>query len=492
MKLSLLRLWCAAGLFLLAVTVLAQGPNKSGKYYKPADGLTGEELKTALFNIIRDPNIVDYAGLKQAYIITDTRPDGYLRDFYSDITQYVPGSNMTNNTAEGATYNREHTVCQSWFGSVDPMYSDIIQVIPTDGYINSRHNDNPYGEVTDNEANYNQSQTGYSKWGAPREGLGQPEEVTTVFEPNDEVKGDIARIYFYMATCYQDRATTFTEGKGQYVFNEEGTAYQPLQQWVFDMMMEWSKLDPVDEIETLRNDSVYKVQRNRNPFVDYPGLEDYIWGEKMETPFSYDYYEGVEQGEDMGEPDPDFSPLEDGTTISFNSNFFNVTWTGVRPANNRIILTGQQGNVKVLYYAGRSSSSSVGNMYCNDKQIRLYKKNTLTMRITDGLFSKLVFDVAGVSQDQQLNTDEGPLEELTWTGNADEVVFYVNDANGNVQLRGVSVYSVATGIWALPEPTYSNEVEAIYNLQGMRFDSMQPGINIVRMKDGRVIKIVVR
>jgi hypothetical protein len=114
------------------------------------------------------------------------------------------------------------------------------------------------------------------------------------------------------------------------------------------------------------------------------------------------------------------------------------------------------------------------------------------MRITDGLFSKLVFDVAGVSQDQQLNTDEGPLEELTWTGNADEVVFYVNDANGNVQLRGVSVYSVATGIWALPEPAYSDEVEAIYNLQGMRLDVMQRGINIVRMKDGRVMKMVVK
>lgn len=491
MKPVLLRFWCTTGLFLLAVVALAQGPNKSGKYYKPADGLTGEELKTALFNIIRDPNIVDYDGLKQAYVITDTRSDGYLRDFYSDITQYVPGSNMTNNTAEGATYNREHTVCQSWFGSVDPMYSDIIQVIPTDGYLNSRHNDNPFGEVTDNEANYNQSQTGYSKWGAPREDLGQPEEVTTVFEPNDEVKGDIARIYFYMATCYQDRATLFTEGKGQYVFNAEGTAYQPLQQWVFDMMMEWSKIDAVDEIESNRNDSVYKVQRNRNPFVDYPGLEDYIWGEKMGEPFSYDFYEGVEQGEDEGDPEPDFSPIEDGAYIPFNNTFFNVTWTGTRPKGNRIILTGQQNNVKALYYAGRSGSS-IGNMYCNATQIRLYKRNTLTMRITDGLFSRLVFDVAGVSQEQNLNTEEGPLVEYTWTGNTDEVEFFVNEANGNVQLKGVTVYATATGIWALPEQETSDEIDAVYNMQGMRLGAMQPGINIVRMKDGRVIKVMVR
>lgn len=116
------------------------------------------------------------------------------------------------------------------------------------------------------------------------------QKVTTVFEPNDEVKGDIARIYFYMATCYEDRATTFVGGTGQYVFNDKGTAYEPLRPWVQEMMMRWSQLDPVDSIETARNDSVFIIQGNRNPFVDYPGLEQYIWGSNMDVAFSYNNY----------------------------------------------------------------------------------------------------------------------------------------------------------------------------------------------------------
>lgn len=149
-------LFCLGLLFSLAVNVLAQGPNESGRYYKSANGKSGQELKTALHQIIKDPNVVTYGnGLKMGYIKTDTRPDGYLRDFYSNITSYVPGSDMAAGQYEGFNYNREHTVCQSWFGSVSPMYSDIVMVIPTDGYINSRRNNNPFGEVTDNTAQVN-------------------------------------------------------------------------------------------------------------------------------------------------------------------------------------------------------------------------------------------------------------------------------------------------------------------------------------------------
>ncbi len=52
--------------------------------------------------------------------------------------------------------------------------------------------------------------------------------------------------------------------------------------------MEWAKKDPVSEKEIKRNNAVYQIQKNRNPFIDYPGLEDYIWGEKKEVLFSYD------------------------------------------------------------------------------------------------------------------------------------------------------------------------------------------------------------
>ena len=54
-------------------------------------------------------------------------------------------------------------------------------------------------------------------------------------------------------------------------------------------MMRWSAIDPVDDIEIARNNVIAEKQ-NRNPFVDYPGLEDYIWGEWQDVEFSYDKY----------------------------------------------------------------------------------------------------------------------------------------------------------------------------------------------------------
>lgn len=488
MKPRLLSVIC---LMLASVALWAQGPNQTGKYYRPADGKTGEELKTALFDIIREPNVVSYDGLKQAYVKTDTRADGYLRDFYSDITQYVPGSDMAAGQYEGYSYNREHAVCQSWFKSVSPMYSDIVMVIPTDGYINSRRNDNPFGEVVTNAANVNASQTGYSKWGAPKADLGQPAAVTTVFEPNDEVKGDIARIYLYMATCYQDRATKFVNGKGEHVFNANGTTYQPLQQWVFNLMMKWSKQDPVDEVERARNNAVKEVQGNRNPFVDYPGLEDYIWGDKKDKPFSYDYYEGVKQGDDMGD-DPDVEPIGEMAVIPLNNTFFDTTWTGARPTGKGepTQIVGKMGNVTVTYAKGTSGQS----MYCNNTHIRLYKYNLLTFRITGDEFTKIEFKVLANANNKQLSASNGTMDGYTWTGETDEVVFKLADTeNGNMQIGSATVYTPkkeSAGIETITPTTSDERMEAVYTMDGRRVKKLQKGVHIVRMNNGDVMKVL--
>lgn len=276
-------------LSLIAITMAwAQGPNNTGTYYRDANGMAGGELKTALFTIIKDPKVVGYSGLKEAYKKTDVRPDGYLRDWYSNITNYVPGSAFGTYKAEGDAYNREHTMPQSWYSEATPMKSDIVQVLPTDGYINNMRSSNPYGEVNTSAKNFKQSAGGYSKSGDCR----TPGYTGVVFEPNDEIKGDIARIYFYMMTCYEDRILSWQNGTADAVIG--GTKQQPLQQWVVDMLMRWSKLDPIDDTERARNEAVYEVQQNRNPFVDYPGLEEYIWGSMQQEPFSYDHFNEVD------------------------------------------------------------------------------------------------------------------------------------------------------------------------------------------------------
>ncbi len=287
------RLLLQTLLVMLFSCAWAQGPNDTKTYYQNADGKTGEALRTAMFNIINSgKNDISYDGLLEAYHTTDKRADGYLRDWYSNTTNYVIGGDKENASykKEGDGYNREHTVPQSWFDKKAPMVSDLVHVVPTDGYVNNRRSNYPFGEV--NNITY-QSNGGYCKLGSCK----TAGYSGTVFEPNDEIKGDIARIYFYMATCYKDKIGNWSGG----IFTSDG-----LIGWTYDMLIRWSQADPVDEVEIARNNAVQTTavtkkngqkvkQGNRNPFVDYPGLEDYIWGDKKDVAFSYDNYNSGEQ-----------------------------------------------------------------------------------------------------------------------------------------------------------------------------------------------------
>ena len=287
------RLLLQTLLVMLFSCAWAQGPNDTKTYYQNADGKTGEALRTAMFNIINSgKNDISYDGLLEAYHTTDKRADGYLRDWYSNTTNYVIGGDKENASykKEGDGYNREHTVPQSWFDKKAPMVSDLVHVVPTDGYVNNRRSNYPFGEV--NNITY-QSNGGYCKLGSCK----TAGYSGTVFEPNDEIKGDIARIYFYMATCYKDKIGNWSGG----IFTSDG-----LIGWTYDMLIRWSQADPVDEVEIARNNAVQTTavtkkngqkvkQGNRNPFVDYPGLENYIWGDKKDVAFSYDNYNSGEQ-----------------------------------------------------------------------------------------------------------------------------------------------------------------------------------------------------
>ena len=284
-------------------------PNGSGNYYAPADGKSGQALKTAMYQIIKlsSPAPIGYDGLYEAYKKTDTRPDGYVRDWYSNTTKYKHVTDKAGSySKEGDCYNREHLVPQSWFGSGVPK-SDIMHVVPTDGYVNNMRGNYPLAEV---ETTDYVSNGGYCKRGTCK----TPGYTGDVFEPNDEIKGDIARIYFYMVTAYQDLATKWGN-----VF--DGKTYPGFDSWYLTMLMRWSKQDPVDEVEIARNNAVYSEtkQKNRNPFVDYPGLEDYIWGDKTDVPFSYDNYDsGIAY---VARPTFDSQTNDDGTvTVSISAD----------------------------------------------------------------------------------------------------------------------------------------------------------------------------
>lgn len=283
------RILLALGLLACASGLRAQGPGTSGTYYQSADGKSGRELKTALCTIIYNRSERSYGDLWTDFRTTDARSDGKVWDMYSGISSFTFGTDQDpgSGNTEGQYYNREHSWPNSWFGGkVQPMYTDLHHMYPTDKVVNNRRSNYPFGETAGESY---KSQGGFSKLGK----CTYSGYDGTVFEPADEYKGDFARTYFYMVTCYEEK---LPDWYSQYGDKEgvrptiDGSTYPGLSSWQLSMLMEWTARDPVSAKETERNEAVYQIQLNRNPFIDYPGLEQYVWGSRTTEPFRYSDY----------------------------------------------------------------------------------------------------------------------------------------------------------------------------------------------------------
>lgn len=329
-------------LMVLAVSAssYAQGPYDSGVYYQNADGKKGAALKTALCGIIynRDEGgdlNTAYKALWTHFKTTDARPNGTVWDMYSNKREMEFGTDQAGNySKEGDVYNREHSMPNSWFGGkVMPMYTDLHHMYPTDGYVNNKRGNNPFGET--NGESY-KSANNFSKLGK----CTYPGYTGTVFEPNDEYKGDFARTYFYMVTCYEEQIptwyTSFSNQEGM-VATLDGNAYPGLNSWQLEMLMKWAKNDPVSEKEINRNIAVYGIQKNRNPFIDYPELERFVWGDLKDVAFSYDHYsttgliEVDDSSVDDQQPEAIFAP--DGKRLSELRKGLNI----IRLKNGKVV-----------------------------------------------------------------------------------------------------------------------------------------------------------
>lgn len=239
--------------------------SEDASYYSAIDwSLTGATLKSALSDLIYPHTQIGYQPLRYVYATTDADENGKIVDIYSDCqydATWVPGLSYTS---EGVGYNREHIIPQNLFSEDEPFRSDIFHVYPTDGYVNNRRGNYPHGQV--GEATYtsgNGSKLGPSSFSG---------YSGTVFEPIDKWKGDIARSYFYMVTCYEDYVSSW-KSYGNLAQN----TYPSLSSWTVELFLKWHDQDPVDEWESGRNERCYGVQGNRNPFIDHPEAAHLIW-----------------------------------------------------------------------------------------------------------------------------------------------------------------------------------------------------------------------
>jgi endonuclease I len=260
--------------FLLTLSFSLFAAEPTG-YYNTAVGKIDAALKTQLCAIVGNHTQRTYDQLWTDFQTTDKRADGKVRDIYSGTTNYTFVTNQCGSySKEGDCYNREHSFPKSWFGGeIPPMYTDLYHLYPSDGYVNNMRGNYPFGEVgtVTYSSNLNYCRLGSSSFSG---------YTGTVFEPTDSLKGDFARTYFYMVTAYDDKVASWSSPQ------LAGNKYPALSDWSISMFLKWNSQDPVGPKEKARNEAVYGIQHNRNPFIDHPELAEYIWGAHKGEPWS--------------------------------------------------------------------------------------------------------------------------------------------------------------------------------------------------------------
>ena len=254
-------------LFGLSLTLFATA--QPANYYNSANGLTGNQLKVALHNIVKGHSSISYSQLWNAFWSTDNKGNGVVWDMYSDrpngnppYTYYLGRDQCGNYNSEGDCYNREHSWPSSWFNDQSTPRTDLHHIFPTDGYVNNRRSNYPFGEVR--SASWT-SQNGSKLGTCKTSGYSG-----TVFEPIDEYKGDFARALMYMSVRYYGEDS----GWG----SSDMTNKAEIKSWAIQMLLRWNEQDPVSQKERDRNNAIYNdYQHNRNPFIDHPEYARMIW-----------------------------------------------------------------------------------------------------------------------------------------------------------------------------------------------------------------------
>lgn len=317
MRKKLLRLSLAFLVSVMpALPMLAQIPEG---YYSSLKGKKGAELKTAIHDIIKKANVLsygsDYGHTWWGFWSTDRDESGRFIDRYSSESEWVKS---TSQGAAGAGMNIEHSFPKSWWGGAKSQaYKDLYNLMPCKKEINTTKNNYPMGIVVSGDKG-----NGWTK-------VGKGDDNNMYWEPADPWKGDFARGYMYMATAYQDYTWKGTQALQ---ILQQG-AYPTLQKWAYTLYIQWAKADKPDAIEIKRNNDVAKIQGNRNPYVDFPNLMEYVWGDSTNIAFnpettvkSSSYVNG--EGGGGGSIDPDPNP--DATKVNIYQAIFTANDGGCK------------------------------------------------------------------------------------------------------------------------------------------------------------------
>ncbi len=245
-------------LLIAAVTLLSfSGIAQPIGFYNGTESKTGDALKQVLHDKIN--NHVDFSYNQAKYLInySDADPDNPMNVilFYSQISR-----NASLYGTGAGFINREHVWAKSHgnFSGIRPMDGDALNLRPEDGLVNENRSNLDFDNVQPNGIN---DAIATSCW-----------YNESAYEPGPLTKGQVARILFYMATRYEG-----TDVEIDLELVSKLNNYPEAKFGNLTTLLEWNKQYPPSAMERQRNERIFRIQQNRNPFVDHPEFADYIW-----------------------------------------------------------------------------------------------------------------------------------------------------------------------------------------------------------------------
>ena len=438
MKRTLLFILCS--FFVLTITAKSVTPAASlPAYYEDLQGKSGKSLFDAVHVVAKEGySSLGYDGLWSAYKYTDLHDNGYVWDMYSDCTWKSINSNHCGNySTECDCYNREHSIPKSWYGDTKSGPGcDIFHLVPTDGKVNGVRSNYPFGEVASASYNKHGNKLGSAKsitiiggnTIAGNTGATISCSASKVFEPRDEYKGDFARGYFGAMIRWAGDHQTFSDGNGGTMFSKgytESSLYG-FTKYGVALLMKWHRQDPVSQKEIDRNNGIQQTQGNRNPFIDYPYLAEFIWGEKAgETLNLSDLITAYDSRFVLGESN---GYLKGGSTVDPETKC-TVTWLvngEVYTAGNPTISVNEGGVVSVLPTAPKSCDK-ISNQFVGWSE---YEISGTTDDIPTDLFST-ADDAPDITQNTTFHAVFAQLEEEeTTVSTPATIAMNLNDTQG--------------------------------------------------------------
>ena len=468
------------------------------QYASSLNGLKKEQLKAALHKLMDKKKVLPYGGGGKGtwwgFWYSDRDPqtnECYNR--YSDKKFFF---DSTNTGKSIAGMNIEHSFPKSWWGGKkNDAWCDLYNLYPSDSQANSSKSNYVMGVVVNVKeeagAGYDKVGTGYADG-----------QLVNMWEPGNRFKGEFSRSYMYMATTYQNLSFT-SEGAKQL----QTGAYPTLKKWSSDLFRQWSKNDRVDEMEIKRNEAVYKIQNNRNLFIDYPNLAEYVWGDSMDVEFNP--YRSITTASDdaryTGVIAPEDPVTPDNPVVTPQGGTF-VKTTTAPVAGKRYVLVANTGSnfviastLKGKNYGYLPTNSTVDNSGkvngVNDQSVLTLEQGTTGFYIKDangkyfGQEDKYK-TVQFVTKDKAVEWTLEPKSDGTFTitSSTGHVLQYDTkyksfgaykpvSANGIYPMLYVEDTTAGIGtVW-----TVTTTDEAVYNLQGVRMPAdaqLAPGIYI--------------